>query len=152
MPPGNYSVSVLGVGQGERGGAAFRAEQITLLGEKDWRFRAWVDRLGLVGLIPFIAAFIVNFIYRVSIVSLVAVAIGLGVLLPRFWISRSRRYREIERRLHEHEASFPTSCSICAGLRAWPVWSEVTSSFNRRGSLHRRQRGPAQRMAPRRRE
>ena len=107
VPPGNYSVSVLGVGQGERDGAAFRAEQITLLGEKDWRFRAWVDRMGLVGLIPFIAAFIVNFIYRVSIVSLVAVAIGLGVLLPRFWISRSRRHREIERRLHEHEASFP---------------------------------------------
>lgn len=107
VAPGTYSVSVLGVGQGELDGAAFRAEQIKLLGERDWRFRAWVDRLGLGGLVPFVVALIVILVYRVSIVSLVAALIGMGSLLPRLLISRTRRYRETEGRLCEHEASFP---------------------------------------------
>lgn len=107
LPPGNYSVSILGVGPGELDGAAFQAERIRVLGEQDHRFREWVDRLGVVGLVPFFAAFIVIFIYRFSLVSLVAAAIGIGSLLPRLLISRTRRYRETERRLHEHEASFP---------------------------------------------
>jgi len=107
VAPGNYSVSILGVGPGELDGAAFQAERIKVLGEEDYRYRQWVDRLGLVGILPFGAAVIVIFVYRFSLVSVVAAAIALGSLLPRLLISRTARYRETERRLHEHEASFP---------------------------------------------
>jgi hypothetical protein len=107
VPVGTYAVSVLGVGQGELDGAAFQAEQLALLGRSDWRFHTWVGRLGVVGLVPFFAAFVVIIIYRVSVVSLVATLIGMGSLLPRLLIARTQRYRRIERRLHEHETSFP---------------------------------------------
>jgi hypothetical protein len=107
VPAGTYAVSVLGVGQGEIDGAAFQAEQSALLGRRDCRFHTWVGRLGVVGLVPFFAAFVVIFIYRISVVSLVAALIGMGSLLPRLLIARTQRYRRIERRLHEHETSFP---------------------------------------------
>src|SRR5262245_23871641 len=107
IAPGNYSVSVLGVAPGEIDAAAFQAEQFKLLGDQDHRYRQWVDRLGLVGIIPFGFALIVIMVYRFSFVSLVAAAIGLASVLPRVLISRTPRYLAIERRLHEHEASFP---------------------------------------------
>jgi hypothetical protein len=107
VAPGTYSVSVLGVAPGEIDAAAFQAEQFKLLGEKDRRFRRWVDWLGLVGIVPFGAALIVIMVYRFSLVSVVAAAIGLASVLPRVLISRTPRYREIEQRLHEHETSFP---------------------------------------------
>ncbi|HEY7650733.1 MAG TPA: hypothetical protein VID04_17185 [Methylomirabilota bacterium] len=107
VAPGNYSVSVFGVAPGEIDGAAFQAEQFKLLGDRDQRYRQWVDRLGLVGIIPFGFALIVIMVYRFSIVSLIAAAIGLASVLPRVLIARRPRYLEIERRLQAHEASFP---------------------------------------------
>jgi hypothetical protein len=107
IAPGNYSVSILGVGPGEIDGAAFQAEQFKLLGDRDHRYRQWVDRLGLIGIIPFGFALLVILVYRFSLVSLVAAAIGLASVLPRVLISRTPRYLEIERRLQAHEASFP---------------------------------------------
>jgi hypothetical protein len=107
IAPGSYSVSILGVGPGEIDGRAFQAEQFKLLGDRDHRYRQWVDRLGLAGIIPFGFALIVIMVYRFSVVSLLAAAIALAAVLPRVLISQTPRYLEIERRLHEHEASFP---------------------------------------------
>lgn len=107
VPPGSYSVSVLGVGPGEIDGAAFQAERFQVLGDKDHRYRQWVDWLGVAGIIPFGAMLIVIFVYQFSLVSLVAAAIGIGALLARWLISRTPRYLATERRLNELEASFP---------------------------------------------
>lgn len=95
------------MGPGELDGTAFRAERIRVLGEKDRRFREWVDRSGVVAFAPFLAALVVIVVYKLSIVSLAAAAIGVGSLLLHYLIRRSRRYRETERRLREYEASFP---------------------------------------------
>jgi hypothetical protein len=107
VPPGTYAVSVLGVGPGEIDGAAFKAERFKVLGDKNHRYREWVDWLGVAGIIPFGFALIVVLVYQFSLVSLLAIAVGIAALLPRWLISRTPWYRQTERRLNELEASFP---------------------------------------------
>jgi hypothetical protein len=104
VTPGHYSLSVLGTVEV---GPAFAGEEKEVLGERDWRWRRRAGWIGMIGCLPFLASWAVLVIYRFSIVSLIAVCIGLLALVPHMLIRRTKRYREIERRMREHEASFP---------------------------------------------
>lgn len=108
IPPGDYSVSVLGLDASAGLDAkAFDAEQIEAVGATDWRYHQRVDWLAPLGCLPFLAAGIVVLIYRWSLVSLIAGLVGFLGLLPHWILKKAPRYRAVETRLRDLEQSQP---------------------------------------------
>ncbi len=108
IPPGNYSVSILGLDPSAGlDGKAFDAEQIEAVGAADWRYHQRVNWLAPLGCLPFLAAGIVVLIDGWSSASLIAGLVGVLGLLPHFFLKKTPRYRGVETRLRELEASQP---------------------------------------------
>lgn len=108
IPPGDYAVSILGLDTAAGlDGEAFDAEQISAVGARDWRYHQRVDWLAPLGCLPLVVAGVVILIYRWSFVSLVAGLVGVLGLLPRWALKRTGRYRAIQKRLRDLEASQP---------------------------------------------
>ena len=102
---GVYALSIFG--PEEFDGKAYDHEMRTIIGEIDWHYRTRVDRLGLAGCL--------STIFAALIFALPATrdlwALALGVLavgwLPFLTLQRLPRYRDIERRVKDHEQSLP---------------------------------------------
>jgi hypothetical protein len=108
VPPGDYSVSVLGLDPSTGLDAeAFDAEQIGAVGPADWRYHQRVDWLAPLGCLPLLAAGVVILIYRWSLVSLVAGMVGVLGMLPHWILKKGPRYRRIGERLKDLEESHP---------------------------------------------
>ena len=107
VAPGSYSVAVTGTVAAEVDAAAYEAERHAVLSPEDWRYRRRAERLSGVGCVTFLAAAIVSVVYKLSFVSLAALGAAALAALPGLLASRSRRWVETERRLREHEDSYP---------------------------------------------
>ena len=105
VEPGSYSLSVLGLADIDA--KALDAELRPVLTPAEWRFRKLVERLSMAGCVPFLAAWILVLVYKLSLPSLIAAAAALALASPGFLLSRTRRYRATEERLRAHEEALP---------------------------------------------
>lgn len=105
VPPGTYALSVLGPGDFD--GKRYDAEYRSVVGDRDYRFRTIIDKLGLCGCLASIIAALTLLIPATReywMTALVILAIG---WLPFLTLQRLPRYRRIEKLISEHEASLP---------------------------------------------
>jgi hypothetical protein len=104
-PPGPYVLRLFE--PPEFDGARYEREMVALLGERDWRYRNTVVRLALFGCLPIMAAFGAALVARWRWYLIYAFPLALLTVAPHFLLSRTRRFREIERRMQEHERAKP---------------------------------------------
>ncbi len=105
VEPGTYALTVRGPGAFD--GRAYRAEREELLGASDVRYQERVDRLGLLGCGGTVAAAASLLVPAVRGNFWVPVVGMLLAWTPHLVRTRLPRYRGIERRLREYEATLP---------------------------------------------
>ena len=88
-------------------GARHQREMAALVGERDWRFHGRVTWLGAFGCLPILTAFGAVLIARWRWPLLYAFPLTLLTVAPHFLLKRTRRYRDVDRRIREHERAKP---------------------------------------------
>jgi hypothetical protein len=105
VPAGTYALTVRGAGDFDREG--YEREYRGLLGDADWRFRERIDRIGIAGCLSAMAAVVLVVLPLTRplwYLPLAAITLGWG---PHLLLRLTRRYRDIDRRIREHERSLP---------------------------------------------
>jgi len=103
--PGSYALTVLGDDQFDRHG--YEDEMRGLLGDRDWKYRTRIDRLGLFGCLSTLGAAVLLLIPATRSlwwVAMAALAVG---WLPFLLLQLLPRYQNIDRRIKEYEAALP---------------------------------------------
>jgi len=105
VPPGTWALMVRGPGEFDRDG--YDREYRSLLGDADWAYRQRVDRIGIAGCLSTLIAailLVVPFTRQFWYLAPAVLALGWG---PHLLLRFSRRHKNIERRVKEHDASLP---------------------------------------------
>jgi len=103
--PGCYALTVRGLGEFDRDG--YDREYRSLLGDADWAYRQRVDRIGIAGCLSTLIAailLVVPFTRQFWYLAPAVLALGWG---PHLLLRFSRRHKNIERRVKEHDDSLP---------------------------------------------
>jgi hypothetical protein len=107
IPAGDYAVSLRNFEKEELDAAAYLVEERLFLGESDWKYSRMVERSGLVGCLPTLIAIALILIYRISWVSLAALACAVLCLSLPYLLSRTERFRAIKQQRKELNARYP---------------------------------------------
>lgn len=110
VEPGSYSVTVLE--QAVVDAQAIEKERQSILTPEQWRLRRRAEKLAVVGCVPFLAAWVVVFIYQFSVVSLVAIVVALAAAAPSYLLGKTKRYQETEALLRQHDLSYPSHAIV----------------------------------------